>query len=278
METLERYAQKYETPAEHLRRWLIEAMVIGAAADGQVDRRESDEIVRIIVERPEFATLQEGELRSILDHALESVLAEGFTPRMHALAGALPRYAHRVLAFRSAVSVALADGELADDELSFLREFQKVLGIVESDVARAFEVSSSAHGGVAAEDIEPVEAYLDVLLMAAAADGVVQGEELATLLAFVLSRDEFDGVSEEHMRAYIDERIEEYTTRPIEDAIERLALELALPEQRINAYGLAESMVAADGEIFAAEHHFLEVLALGLNLEAAREEIATPHE
>ena len=209
------------------------------------------------------------ELRGNLERAFAGLMDDGFHPRLHALAGALPRYAHRVMAFRAAVSVAFADGRLADEEFGLLREMQKVLGITETDVARSFELAQGGGAGLPF-DAEPVETYLDCLLMAAAADQKLEDEELATLIAFVVERDEFDGVPEEHIRGYMQVSLRAYVHGGIEGRLVTLLDELPTPEQRETAYGLAASMCIADGEVADAERAFLADLADALELEEAR--------
>ena len=267
---LEKFAQRYEVDATVLRRWIIEAMVLGAVADGEFDRRESDEILTIVASHAEFTGMTKEDLRSDLERAFGALMSDGFHVRLQALAAALPRYAHRVLAFRSAVAVAFADGRLADDELGFLRRLQEALGIAEADVMRAFESAQEDDPAYLPEAVEPVEAYLDVLLMAAAADRILQEEELATLVAFIITRSEFDGVAEEHVREYMNDGLRSYASGGIDDRLVTLPAELPEMEQRENAYGLAASMVVVDGEIAPEEKAFMAKLQDVLELDEDR--------
>lgn len=275
MSQIERFAQRYDLSPDRLRRWLVEAMVLGAAADGNVDRRESEEIVHIVTTQADFAELNAGELQSTLNDSVESLRRDGFRPRVHALAGALPRYAHRVLAFRVALQVAFADGRINDDEFGLLREMQAVLGIAEGDVALAVEDAQAEHGDVVPRQLEPIEAYLDCMLMAAAVDGELQDEELATIIAFIIDREEFDALDGELIRGYIDENANRFTsTREVERRLDTLRDDCPLPEQRENAWALAAQVVAADGEVGDDEKRLLRQLHEALELDQAREEIA----
>lgn len=271
MSDLDKFAERYEVDVEHVRRWVIEAMVLGAVADGEFDRRESDEIIRVISAHTEFIGLDADELRNGLERAFEGVVADGFAVRLHALAGALPRYANRVLAFRCAVKVAYANGVLAADEIAFLRQMQSTLGISESDVQRAFdEAQDAGHMSAVPTSIEPVEAYLDCLLMAAAADKELRDEELATIIAFVISREEFAGLEEDHLRDYINERLRTFATGGTARRLQTLGADLPTVEQRENAYGLAVSMALADGELAVEEKTFLIQLRRSLELDEER--------
>ncbi len=267
MTDLQKFAERYEVDVTDLRRWVIEAMVLGAVSDGEFDQRESEQIIRVIAGNAEFTGMDGDQLRGDLERAFEGIVKDGFHVRLHALAGALPGYAHRVLAFRAAVSVALANGRLDQDEVSFLRQMQKVLAIAESDVARAFEdVQSGAVPAVPAT-VEPVEAFLDCLLMAAAADQELRDEELATIIAFIISRNEFDGLDEDQLREYINGRLRAFATGGTARRLETLPDDLPTPGDRENAYGLAVAISVADGELAAEERTFLVQLRRALDLD-----------
>jgi tellurite resistance protein len=270
---LERLSARYEVDRRELRRWLIEAMVLGATADGELDQRESDGIIAQIATLEVMEGIGPDELRDDLDRAVTSLINDGFRPRVHALAGALPGYPHRVLAFRAATAVAFANGRLDDGEFDVLRIMQEAFGISEADVTRAFEDAQTDVNAAIEGDAEPVEAYFDCLLMAAAASGRVAEEEMATIAAFVISRPEFDGIPEDHIRAYMDARFTSYANGGAPARLEELADELTTPEHRENAWGLAASVVVADGTMSPGEERFLRDLQLALALDDARAQL-----
>lgn len=272
MSDLEKFAARHDLDARSLRRWLIEAMVLGAVSDGQVASAESDAIIHLVSTRPEFLGIDAAELRADLERAWRGLEGDGFHVRIAALAAALPRYAHRLLAFRAAVAVAMADGRLRADEVDFLRQFQRGLGITEEDVVRAFEEAEGAELlPVVPERVSPIEAYLDCLLMAAAVDGRIAEEERIMLHAFVADRPEFDGIGDEFLVKYMQQSIERFARAGgIEARLPQLAEELETPVERLNAWGLAEDMVAADGELALAEREFLEALGAVLRIDEAR--------
>lgn len=269
---IEKLAERFDIDRRELRRWLIEAMVLGGVADGELDQRESDRIIVQVTSQPVMVGIGADELYEDLDRAVTGLIADGFRARAHALAGALPRYAHRVLAFRGAVTVAFANGRLDAGEFDILRTMQSAMGITEADVTLAFELAQD-EGDVLGAAMEPVEAYLDCLLMAAAANRRLASEELATIIAFVLSRDEFDGIDEDRMREYIHARLAAFSHGEIEERLELLADELPEPAQRENAYGLAVSVAVSDGELDEAEVHFLAALREALDLDHSRVEL-----
>lgn len=273
MSELDKFAERYEADSTHVRRWVIEAMVLGAAADGEFDRRESDEIIRVVSENAEFIGMGMDALRDDLERAFEGMVKDGVPVRLHALAGALPRYAHRVLAFRCATKIAFANGELATGEIDFLRQMQKVLGITEADVTRAFdEAQDPTAMDALPQEIEPVEAYLDCLLMGAAADKELRDEELAAIIAFVISRPEFDGIEEDHLRDYINARLRAFASGGTAARLEQLIGDLVSVSERENAYGLAVSIALADGELAPEERAFLVQLRRALDLDEAHAE------
>ena len=270
MSDLEKFAARYQMDIEHVRRWIIEAMVLGAVSDGEFDRDESDSIIRTIAEHAEFTGMGPEQLKADLERAFEGIVKDGFNVRLHALAAALPGYANRVLAFRCATQVAFANGVLDPDEIDFLRQMQRVLGISEQDVTRAFEDGQGGSAELLDAEIEPVEAYLDCLLMAAAADKELRDEELATIIAFVISRDEFAGIDEDHLRDYINERLRNFATGGTAQRLDGLGDDLPDPQHRENAYGLAVSISVADGELAPEERTFLVQLRRALHLDEAR--------
>lgn len=272
MTDLDKFAQRTRGDVRHLRKWIIEAMVLGAVSDGEFDRRESESIIGIIASHAEFTGINAEELRGDLERAFEAVVADGFHVRLHALAAALPDYPHRVLAFRAAVVVAFANGRLETDEFTFLRQMQKVLTIAEVDVQRAFEDAQLDEAPPIPNEVEPVDAYLDCLLMAAAADNEIRDEELATIIAFVLSREEFDGLDEDQLRDYINQRLRLFAGGGTQERLEELIADLPNTETRENAYGLAVAMTFSDGELAPEERSFLIRLRMALDLDAQRAE------
>lgn len=273
MSQLDRFADRYELPAHQLRRWLVEAMVLGAAADGHFGRRESQEIALLVSTEASFVAIEPGELQETLRDAMEALRRDGFVPRLFALAGALPRYAHRVLAFRAAVRVAMANGVIQEEEIGLLREMQRVFGITEQDVARAFEDSGEA-GNAVPSDVEPIEAYLDCMLMAAACDAEVDDHELATIIAFVISRPELETLDGDMLRGYIAKNAQTFTSSSNRNArLESLIDDLQLPEHRENAWGLAIQVVSSDKELNSKEREFLTLLERALDMDSTRSTI-----
>lgn len=270
MKGLERYTQHEEITVASLQRWLVEAMVLAAASDGRLDERQTLEMSRIVASWPEFHDAATEDVAEMLQRGLQSLQADGFHVRIHAIAGALPRYAHRVLAFRAAVAIICSDGELANEEMGLLRDMQKILGVAEADVQRAFEDARVNGNPLLPADIEPVEAYLDCLLMAAAVDHHLADEEWATVVAFVLSRPELEGIDEDRLRSFIDTRLRAYSRDGIDTRLESLAEDLPYASQRETAFGLAASMVAVDGELDEREIRFLTKLRRALELDEAQ--------
>lgn len=267
MSQLERFAERYELVPEVLRRWLVEAMVLGAAADGHIDRREMDEIAVLVSSQADFDDIEEGELHALLRVAVEGLRRDGFVPRVHALAGALSRYAHRVLAFRVATRVAFADGVVLEDEIGLLREMQRVFGISENDVARALDAAQAAGSSIPV-DVEPVEAYLDVLMMGASVDGEVNDGEMAFIIAFILDRPELDALDGELLRGYIERNVTRFSSWDERRArIAELRDELPLAEHRQNAWSLALGVVMARGQAHDGEREFLSLMHAALQMD-----------
>lgn len=274
MPQLERFAERYEIVPEQLRRWLVEAMVLGAAADGEIDQRETDEIALVVSTQPHFEQIEPGELSALLRTAVEGLRRDGFVPRVYAMAGALPRYAHRVLAFRAAARVAMAKSQINGDEIGLLREMQDVFGITEPDVARAIE-DAQGSGSYVPNELEPIEAYLDCLLMGASADGEIDDSELATIIAFILERPVLAALDGDLLHDYIRRNGVRFSKEEARvQRIAELADELPFAEHRENAWGLAFAIVTASGSICESERVFLEQLEEALDMETTRSVLA----
>lgn len=273
MTSLSRFTHPDELSVDSLQRWLVDAMVLGAAASGRIDQRQAQAIEEIVVTWPEFRGMESATLTRLLEQALHSLKTDGHLVRVHALGGALPRYAHRVLALRAAVLVACADNELASEELELFRSLQRVLGVSEADMERAFSDAQRSETSLIPEDVEPIETYLDCLLMAAASNHHLADEEWATIVAFILSVPELENVPLDSLREWMQTRLRAYSRGGIDERLEELSEESLNPVQRETAFGLAASMIASDGEIDEDESKFLAKLRIALDLDEARARI-----
>jgi uncharacterized tellurite resistance protein B-like protein len=125
---------------------LFETMILAAAADGNVDRVEVEEIYRQVFERPEFHGIHADDLKAAIEHAAKRVAeAHSLEHILPSIVDRLPDKASRELAFGLAASVVVADGRAPPEELSILKALQDMFDLTEDEVARLFE-TAQRHG------------------------------------------------------------------------------------------------------------------------------------
>jgi uncharacterized tellurite resistance protein B-like protein len=125
---------------------LFETMILAAAADGNVDRLEVQEIYRQVFERPEFHGIHADDLKKAIEHAAKRVAeAHSLEHILPSIVDRLPDKASRELAFGLAASVVVADGRTPPSELNILKALQDMFDLSEEEVARLFE-TAQAHG------------------------------------------------------------------------------------------------------------------------------------
>ncbi len=125
---------------------MFETMILAAAADGNVDRVEVQEIYRLVMTRPEFRGIAADDLKNAIEHAAKRVAqAHSLEHILPSIVDRLPDKASRELAFGLAASVVVADGRTPPSELNILKALQDMFDLDEEEVARLFE-TAQAHG------------------------------------------------------------------------------------------------------------------------------------
>ena len=111
------------------------------------------------------------------------------------------------------------------------------------------------------------DALLAAMILTAAADGAVTGEERLAIAAQAARLPAFDGLDERRigdMGAVIAEVLNEEDGV---DQVTRLMCETLPPHLRETAYALACDVAAADGEIALEEMRLLEIIRHELGIE-----------
>jgi uncharacterized tellurite resistance protein B-like protein len=112
------------------RRFLIEAMICAAHADGVVDAAETAAVQKQIAEHPLFQGLGASAARTLIDLSNDAIRFAGSTiSRAPAIAKGLPARIHRLAAFGMAAEVSIADQQLVEGELHFLEALRISLRI-----------------------------------------------------------------------------------------------------------------------------------------------------
>lgn len=113
-------------------------------------------------------------------------------------------------------------------------------------------------------------ALIDVMMLAAMADGELRPVELEQLLARVMERPEFEGTRAEELNALIERSARRLSTaRRLEDVLESLRKRLPDHQNRLLAFGLAAAVAFADNRASREELGLLKAFqaALGVSEE-----------
>jgi uncharacterized tellurite resistance protein B-like protein len=112
------------------RRFLIEAMIGAAHADGSIDPREIAVLERQVASHPLFQGLGANAARTLIELSTDAIKFAGSAlGRAPAIAKGLPARIHRVAAYGMAAEVAAADDVMHHGELSFLEGLRIALRI-----------------------------------------------------------------------------------------------------------------------------------------------------
>lgn len=127
------------------RRFLIEAMIGAAHADGTIDARETLVVERQIAQHPLFAGLPSNAARTLIDLSNDAIRFAGSAlGRTPAIAKGLPARIHRLAAYGMAAEVAVADQTLHQGEISFLEALRISLRI---SPLESGQIITAAHSG-----------------------------------------------------------------------------------------------------------------------------------
>lgn len=114
------------------------------------------------------------------------------------------------------------------------------------------------------------EALVDAMLLAAAADGVVQNAEIRALIARVLERPEFRGTGPDQLAALVDRSVQRLTSaQALEDVTGSLRERLPDRRSRILAFALATAVALADKKAHQTELKLLKAVQAALGISEA---------
>ena len=240
---------------------LIDAMILAASADGQVDPGELRVLLARVQERPEFEGTQPEELIDLVEASVARLSkARRLEEVLESLRARLPDHRNRLLAFGLATAVALTDNRAAKEELGLLKTLQAALGVSEQEVTRIFEMVEK--GRSLAEALgEPVEQlYAETMVLVAAADGVVHEAELLTMIENMAADPAFKGTSILGAEKHLNAAVKDLAHDGVAKRLTALAQGLTGHHQRLKAFELATRVAWADGKPSDKELKVLELL------------------
>jgi len=259
---------------------LVEVMLLAAMADGELTEPAVQELLRRILERPEFDGTHPQELSGLVEKGVSTLAsAPNLEQILQQLRERLPTHQNRVLAFGLAASVALADKRATRAELGLLKTFQAALGISEDEVANIIDVVESGRSlsEVVGEPLERL--YAEVMVLVTAADGKLRAAESRALIESFASDPLFQGVSADRAQSFLSEAVEALSQEGLPERLRVLAHGLTTHPQRIRAFRLAMRIAHSSGKPSAAELRVLDMLQATFGLaddevERLREEVS----
>lgn len=187
------------------RRFLIEAMVGAATADGVIDDRESAAMERTIAEHPMFNGLGASAARTLIALSTDAIKFSGSAiARTPAIARGLPARIHRLAAYGMAAEVSLADDQLVEGELHFLEALRIALRIAPLEAENVLRAARAHQLAPFLDDRylrvkQMIATACEVFALRALARGTTQDEhrfEVRTFFAalpdLAISNDELD--------------------------------------------------------------------------------------
>lgn len=227
---------------------LMDAMILGATADGHVSKLEKDALLRRVGERPEFDGTKIDELKDMIE---DSVFRLSKTPSledaMASLRARLPDHRNRLLAFGLATAVVFADQRATKEEMGLLKSLQAGLGISEDEVTRVVEV---VEDGLSLSEAlgEPIERlFSEVMVLASVADGVLESAEADAVVESLAGDPVFAHVNASDARRMVRDALVHLKDEGLPSRLTVLARGLTTHQQRYKAFKLAVRVVGASG-------------------------------
>lgn len=267
---------------------LIETMLLMVAADGTVKDGEMNELSRVVSEHPIFADFDTDAVAESFSRAFEALAVEGFEKRMEAIADALGTYHAQLLAFALACQVCFADGSIDETEFALLRTFQIVFGL--SDETVSFVITHVQDRDsidhivdrlwklyTETEQLDIQSIYIEVMLLMATADGIVQVDEMTQLAMTVASHEDFSGMTTADVSDAIQTALARIQADGTATRLSALSRQLVDVPERTKAMGFAYSILVADGVVAPGESHCLKQMqaAFRLSEEAMKRIVST---
>ncbi len=259
-------------------RLFLEAMLITIAADGTVDDAELAQFMAQVQTREELQGLSRRAVDNHMQEAFVAIKEEGIPRRVEAIAQGLPRYDQRLAALGMALSIVMGDEQMADEEKTLLKMMQDAFGISPADMEAAVEAAlqGNLHELLEQEHTSAEQFYIESMMLMAAADGVLDPEELDKFGHQLAHLGEFENIGPEQVGVYMERSLHHLARDGLEKRLHLLAEGLTSPETRRTAFRLALEMSLADGAADAHERALLKLLQekLALDDDFVRDEIA----
>ena len=256
---------------------LMDAMILGATADGHVSKLEKDALLRRVGERPEFEGTKIEELKDLIESSVFRLSKTlNLDDMVASLRARLPDHKNRLLAFGLATAVALADQRATKQEMGLLKTLQAGLGISEEEVTRIVEVVED--GSSLSEALgEPAERlFAEVMVLASVADGMLEASEADAIVELLAGDPVFAQLNASDARRIVRDALVHLKEQGLPARLAVLARGLTSHKQRIKAFTLAARVVdSSDHEPSRQTSKMLDLLQATFGL--ADDEVASAH-
>ncbi|MBH24608.1 MAG: hypothetical protein CMH57_09180 [Myxococcales bacterium] len=243
----------------------IESMLIMIAADGVVEDAEMEQFMRQLNARSEVEEVGAEALEEHIRTAFDAIKRDGIEERLSHIAGRLTDPEDRLAALSMAAAIAVEDGVVASAESEVVRMMQRAFGLDDGDVETALETARQTRLDEVEADAQGVDSkaehgFVEVLLLMAAADGILEPRELERFGQQLVERPEFGALGADQVGLIMDQALRDLQRDGLSKRLDVIAEHLTQPEQRLMAFQMALEMCIADGTADPHERTLLKLL------------------
>jgi tellurite resistance protein len=112
----------------------LEAMLILAMADGELEDEEIDDMAVSCARHPKLSELGDRTIISVLNESYRKMLNQGNDRRIREMAKVLQSTEQRMDAVGVALSISMSDGTIEPEELAILKQMQSVFELSDEQI------------------------------------------------------------------------------------------------------------------------------------------------
>lgn len=271
MPLLKRLFGRKTTGSEPEIRLFLETMLIMMAADGDIHENELAQFMHQIRIREEFQGISREDLDRHMQDARRAIKMENAEDRIRLIALGLPHHNQRLAAVCMSLSVALGNHELAPSEKVVLTMMRDAFGLTNADLELAMKTARAGNvEEVLDESASPIEQYyVETMMLMAAADGHLDGEELNRFGHQLAYQTEFEMITPEQVGTFMERSLKLLAEEGMHERLDQISAHLTDHQHRTTAFRLALEICLADGTADARERVLLKLLQEKFNLPDA---------
>jgi tellurite resistance protein len=248
------------------RRFLIEAMLGAMEADGEVTEEEVATLEGNLANHPLFEGMSQDELSRVTDMAADAVReAGGGKGRLDAIAAGLPSRSQRLAAYGMACEICVADRELAEAEIEFLDNLQKVFALEDGEAEDVFEAARKHSGLLTIEEKsarvrDMLPSFVHCMALMASADEEIHHEERFGMRAVLRAIPDMSVLTSAEIDEAIDVALDRVKGKEVRSELEGVAKAIGATADRYWTAVYTMIIALADGKTDWREVEFLDTL------------------